>query len=253
MRSIDWQACPLAATAPRSAAVMARSRSAEASTTSGSLPPSSRHAGIIRSAVRAATLRPVATEPVKHTASTRSITASPTSAAPTTISSTSATSGTVASAPRKGAIQRGVISDGLSSTAHPASSAGTASMNDSRNGKFHGAITATSGYGHHCVRWRSAGIERPACHSSQNSSGARTPQAAIVWVTAAISRRAMCRRPVSTSRAAAIAGAARSMAALSASIAATRCARGRALQPRAARRRRAAIASSSATGQASTA
>ena len=44
-----------------------------------------------------------------------------------------------------GRMKRGVISLGLTITAHPAASAGIASINASVSGKFHGEMTPTSG------------------------------------------------------------------------------------------------------------
>ncbi|GGI91958.1 hypothetical protein GCM10007973_30220 [Polymorphobacter multimanifer] len=66
-RSIDWHAWPVASTLARSATPAAQSGAALASTIIGSLPPSSRLAGMTAAAAAAATLRPVATEPVKAT------------------------------------------------------------------------------------------------------------------------------------------------------------------------------------------
>ena len=65
-RSIDWQAWPVASTEARSAMAAAWSGSALSSTSIGSLPPSSRLAGMKAQAAASATLRPVGTEPVKE-------------------------------------------------------------------------------------------------------------------------------------------------------------------------------------------
>ena len=133
-------------------AAAARTKSVSAVTMAGSLPPSSNCAGMKRRAAASATLRPVGTLPVKHTWSTTSMSAAPVLPSPSTTPTTAATVGTSASAARKGPTKRGVTSLGLMSVAHPASKAGMASMNDSRNGKFHGEMTPTSAYGTH-KRW----------------------------------------------------------------------------------------------------
>jgi hypothetical protein len=130
--------------APRSTAVAAASRSALAVTIAGSLPPSSRYAGISRSAQATATLRPLGTEPVKQSMSTCWTSRWPVSPSPAMNVSTPASSGTARIVSISGSTNLGATSDGLTITAEPANRAGTGSRQDSISGPFHGEITPTS-------------------------------------------------------------------------------------------------------------
>ena len=130
-----------------------------------------------RPPARAPTLRPVATLPVKHTASAASTTAAPVSGPPRTQSNTAAISGTARTASRSGSTKRGVCSLGLASTAHPAARAGTASMSISSSGKFQGETTATRPSASRRCSKRTLGnaSETPA-ECSDKSSGALRSQ-----------------------------------------------------------------------------
>ncbi len=97
-----------------------------------------------RSAACRATWRPVATLPVKQTASARSIIARPVSASPVTTRKTAASSGTRDSAACSGAMNRGVTSEGFNKTLQPAASAGALSIIASSSGTFQGLMTATT-------------------------------------------------------------------------------------------------------------
>src|SRR3954452_10255813 len=143
MRSTPEQTWPQLRNAPQSAPSTARERSASSSTSIGSLPPSSSVTGTSRSPAAAATRRPTSAEPVKSTL------ASPreqTSASPTAPSPCASANGAPADAKisATSAPVSGGNSDGLSTTAFPAASAYAACVNGTANGKFHGAITATT-------------------------------------------------------------------------------------------------------------
>ena len=143
-RSTDAQFWPAFIMAPQTMPLAARSRLASASTIAASLPPSSREHGMSFSAHACATLRPVATLPVKTTRSTSaSHSAAPASpppcTRPTTPSGTRPFSSSTTRSP-----DFGVTSLGLKTTALPASSAGTIVRSGSANGKFHGMMTATT-------------------------------------------------------------------------------------------------------------
>ena len=128
---------------PQASARAARSTSASDSTSAGSLPPSSSEAGMKRRAQASATLRPVATEPVKQTWSTASINAWPVAPAPVTTAKTSANPAS-ARISRSSGTKREVTSLGLARIVQPAASAGTASIRVSISGKFHGLMTPTT-------------------------------------------------------------------------------------------------------------
>ena len=157
------------------------------------------------SAAARPTARPVLTLPVKQTTSTRPISAEPVLPSPTTRSNTAASSGTAAMAARSGSTNRGATSLGFTSTAHPASSAGMASISESVSGKFHGLITPTSGYGTSCDRNVIEGCawERPSC--SCTSSGACAHHRSIAATVPPNSACASRWRPVSVASASTIA------------------------------------------------
>ena len=142
---MDRQDCPALTTDPHKIAEVANSRSAEAKTMAGSLPPNSRKAGINCLAAASATFLPVATLPVKQTRSTDFINAAPRSPVPSTYAKISCSWGTKAIVFAKGRIKRGAISLGLTITAQPASNAGMVSIAESSRGKFQGLMTPTKG------------------------------------------------------------------------------------------------------------
>ena len=86
------------------------------------------------SPARAATLRPVAVEPVNAMWSTWSVTAAPTSPPPATTRNRSAGSPASSSSSAPHSAVSVVCGSGLSTTALPATSAGTASANASVSG-----------------------------------------------------------------------------------------------------------------------
>ena len=90
-------------------------------TTNGDLPPSSATQGISRSPARAATFRPVATEPVNMTPSTRSTSAAPVSPRPVTIRKASAGFPALRQSSASRREVSGVTSDGFRTTVFPAS------------------------------------------------------------------------------------------------------------------------------------
>ena len=236
----------MATTDPRRAVAAAVSMSASASTTSGSLPPSSRNAGTNRSPARAPTKRPVATLPVKQTASTASTTALPVSGPPRTQSNTAATSGTVRTASMRGSTNRGVCSLGLQSTAQPAARAGTASISISSSGKFQGEMTPTSPSGTARCSNRTLGTDSDTpAERSARSSGAFLPQWSMRRRAPSISASDRSRRPVSFARAATISARRSRKAPHHLSRAAMRSPGGRAAHSTCAPRRRSATAETS--------
>ena len=126
----------------------------------GSLPPSSTPQGINRSPARAAIARPVLVEPVNCTMSTESTTAAPVAPRPVTHANTGGAP--ICSQPRANSrADSGVTSEGLTTTAAPASSAATASIPGMSNGKFHGVITPTTGYGRYTLVSFLVEVSRP--------------------------------------------------------------------------------------------
>jgi len=97
-----------------------------------------------RNAAASATLRPVATLPVKQILSTRSIRAAPVSPAPSMNASTSRRPSTAWMVRISGRRNLGAISLGLTMAAHPATSAGIVSRVDRSSGKFQGLMMPTS-------------------------------------------------------------------------------------------------------------
>ena len=94
--------------------------------------------------------RPVLVEPVNCTMSTASTTAAPVAPRPVTHAKTGGAP--ICSQPRASSrADSGVTSEGLTRTAAPASSAATASTPGMSNGKFHGVITPTTGYGRYTL------------------------------------------------------------------------------------------------------
>ena len=85
------------------------------------------------------------TLPVQTTASTCSMSSAPVLPGPSTMRVTAAIAGTWLKICCSGRVYRGVTSLGFKITAAPARSAGSVSIIDRISGKFHGAITPTSG------------------------------------------------------------------------------------------------------------
>ena len=144
MRSVRMHTWPEWMKLDHAAASAARSRSAPGRTTNGDLPPSSVTHGISRSPQREAIFRPVATEPVNMTASTRSTSAAPAAPRPVTTWKTSGGFPAFAQRSRSTHDVRGVTSEGLSTTVLPARSGATASAALFRIGKFQGPTTPTT-------------------------------------------------------------------------------------------------------------
>ena len=113
---------------------------------------------------------------------------------------------------------------GLSTTPQPAINAGIVSTIDSTTGKFHGAITPTTGYGTSWRRPTMPGIEAGVSVASPapNTCAALAIASAMKPCTAATSTRAMRCRPVSADSAATSSAACASNAAPSARSAAAR-------------------------------
>ena len=134
-------------TSAQSAPSTARSRSASAKTSIGSLPPSSSddRAAAARPP-RRRRVRPTATEPVKKTFAIpgRATSASPTSRL--ALHDRTSPAGAPASSKTRATHSpvSGVSSDGLSTTALPAATAVATCVNGIANGMFHGVIAATT-------------------------------------------------------------------------------------------------------------
>jgi hypothetical protein len=112
-------------------------------------------------------------------------------------SNTRASSGTERMMARNGAAKRGVTSLGFTSTAQPASSAGTESISDSAIGKFHGLITPTSGYGTSWWATRSVGMIFESNSTVLAIAGARSHQRRMLRAAETTSPAATDTRPVS--------------------------------------------------------
>ncbi len=127
--------------------------SASANTTAGALPPSSRCSRFVVGAAADITARPAREEPVMDTIATPgcSTRAAPTSAPPVTTLSTPGgrPASTAISASRR--VDEGVSGAGLSTTVLPAASAGPSFQIAITNGKFHGAIPATTPTGRRTI------------------------------------------------------------------------------------------------------
>ena len=127
------QVWPALSSDPHSTPELATSRSASSHTMAASCPPSSITVGVRSFAAAWAIFRPVAVEPMKqslsHGASTR---AAPTSPPPWTTEATFG--GSTRRTSRIRSPVAGVISEGLSTTALPASSAGTTEFTAVRYG-----------------------------------------------------------------------------------------------------------------------
>ena len=106
-----------------------------------------------------ATLRPVAVDPVNCTKSTFARTAAPVPPSPVATASTGGAPISVHPRTNSTALS-GVTSDGFNSTEAPAASAGNTSTAGMRNGKFHGVITPTRGYGRCTVVRRLVRVSR---------------------------------------------------------------------------------------------
>ena len=129
---------------PQRIPAAARSISAPGKTIAGSFPPNSSETAVNALAPAAAINSPTSVLPVKQTKSTCGIMAWPTSAAPSMVPTRSRKTGTRSIERANGAKNRGVTSLGLINTAQPAASAGIASKQPSKSGKFQGLITPTS-------------------------------------------------------------------------------------------------------------
>ncbi len=141
------QPCPLPTTMPsRTAVAAAASRSASSNTSSADFPPSSSNTGVRLAAALVITRTPVAPLPVKLILS---IPAWPTSAAPvsespgTTLSTPGGSPASSAHSANRSATN-GASSEGLSTTQHPAASAGATFCPIEVSGPFHGISTATT-------------------------------------------------------------------------------------------------------------
>ena len=199
-----------------------------------------------RAAAASATLRPVATLPVKQTTSATATSARPVSAPPVTRANTDASSGTRCSARCRGTMKRGVTSLGFTSTAQPAASAGTASISDSVTGKFQGLMQQASVYGTYWSRIVTVGSSRDGNSVSSTSDGACAAQRRMLRIAPSTSPTEIVQRPVSVNSAAT--SSSRSAATSSAQRASTaqRDATSRSDHARCAARRRAASAATSA-------
>ena len=128
---------------------VARARSAVGVTTAALLPPSSSSDWPSRPATRAATCRPIATDPVALTSGTRGSSTSrpPTSAAPSTTWFSPSGAPTSAAARSSRALQAsavsGVSSDGFHTTGSPHTRATAAFHDHTATGKLNALITAT--------------------------------------------------------------------------------------------------------------
>ena len=92
--------------------------------------------------------------------STESTTAAPVAPIPVTHRNTGGAP--ISAQPRASShADSGVTSEGLTTTAAPASSAGAASTAGMSNGKFHGVITPTTGYGRYTVVSLLAAVSGP--------------------------------------------------------------------------------------------
>ena len=145
------QICPACMKEPNTAAPTALSMSASASTSIGSLPPSSTQAFFSKPPAWAAMRRPTAVEPVKVIALTKgwAINSSPTSATDsreqvTTLSTPSGTPASASTSAKTSPPVTGVSSEGFSTTALPAAKAKAMPREDSSKGKFQGEMAATT-------------------------------------------------------------------------------------------------------------
>ena len=126
----------------------AASKSASANTTAAFLPPSSKDSAFTESAALLMIADPVADSPVKAMAFTSGwlTSASPADFGPKPCTRLNTPAGTPTSCitSASSAAEEGVSSEGLATTAFPHASAGATFQVMSRNGRFHGAMTATT-------------------------------------------------------------------------------------------------------------
>src|ERR671934_381096 len=145
MRSTPAHTCPQFEKAPQGAPSTARARSASASTSIGSLPPSSSVTGRSSSAHAIAIRRPTSVEPVKKTfASPGARTSAPPTSPPAPCTVWTSPAGAPASTNARSthAPESGVSSEGFTTTAFPAATAATVWVNGIASGKFQGESTA---------------------------------------------------------------------------------------------------------------
>ncbi len=158
----------------QAAASAARSSGAPARTMKGDFPPSSVTHGTSRSPARAATFRPVATEPVNMIPSTRSTSAAPAAPRPVTTWKTSGGFPACRQSSARRTDVSGVTSDGFRTTAFPARSGATASAALFRIGKFQGPMTPTTPSGRRTRRVFFV-TKRSGCRVSSRESLPRGP------------------------------------------------------------------------------
>jgi hypothetical protein len=143
----------------------AASRSADAATIAGFLPPISVIAGRAKrpSWKRRPSARPTSAEPVKTTPSIApSASARPVAAPPWTSPTTPSGNPAAANASPTSAPERGVCSDGLSTTVLPATSAPAAMPVTSATGKLNGPITPNTPNGRRTLAFVSSGESWPS-------------------------------------------------------------------------------------------
>ncbi len=166
-RDVAVQRCPVEPNAALRTMPAASSRFASASTMVGFLPPISSCTRTCRAPHAAATLAPVASEPVNEMARMPgcSTTAAPASPAPCTRLRTPPGRPASCRASARRTAQSGASSDGLRTTALPAIMAGQAFQAGMATGKFQGVIAPTTPRGARSVwtntRSRSEGTTRP--------------------------------------------------------------------------------------------
>jgi hypothetical protein len=125
---------------------IATARSASAHTIAADLPPSSSETRFIVAAQAAMIRLPASVEPVKATLSTPGWATrwAPASRSPGTTLTTPAGTPAAASASAKTKFDSGASGAGLSTTVHPAASAGAVFQAASVTGAFHGTMAATT-------------------------------------------------------------------------------------------------------------
>ena len=180
MRSVLTHTWPALRKVFRTANAAAASRSASPSTTSGSLPPSSRITRFRPAAASCMMRMPVARLPVKTMRSTSASTsARPTSPAPCTTCSTSAGK-CLASVCAQRSAHSGVSSLGFRMTVLPATSAGSTLWCGMSTGKFHGVMATHTPKASWCssvrVRLSSRISVRSASTISSTSSASELAQ-----------------------------------------------------------------------------
>lgn len=145
---------------PHAAALEAAARSASAKTMFGDLPPSSSETRLRERDASSMTRLPLAVEPVKETMSTRSSVTSGSPISATSPITTFMTPGGRPASVRSRArpiVVAGVWESGLTTTLHPAASAGQIFQAAWFSGKFHGAISVATPTGSLTVKARRPG------------------------------------------------------------------------------------------------